>query len=103
MSGRIRIRFSEVYGRCAQLRTRASVEAREADRAYSQLRTQFMRLDGSANSALQMAVERNRQKTHALARIISRLTLFMDRSAGQVEQTDQRMQRSFGTISGIRR
>ncbi|MCL2606273.1 MAG: hypothetical protein FWD93_03230, partial [Coriobacteriia bacterium] len=63
--------------------------------------SQFSRLDGAANAELQLAAERDRQKAQALATVLSRLTLFIDRSARQVELTDQRMKSNFNTIQGL--
>jgi len=90
-----RLQTVQVYSEMSRIRAELSLQRQATDRHYNQLRQRFDEFDGAANLELQAAVEENRFKSHALALILDRLAIFMDRTTRHAEATDQRISAAF--------
>lgn len=102
MSDQIKINYTEVYRKTAELRRHAVDELRATNTSYRQITSSLRRMDGSTNSEIMDAMESNQQKSQATVNTLTKLLSFIETSARQVERSEQSMTRTFRSVS-IRR
>ena len=89
MPKKIQINHSEVTTATSRVRSEIMAETSNAESTYRQIQSSLRNLDGGANARLVDAAELSLQKTHVTASTLSKLALFMDLSARQVDEVER--------------
>lgn len=91
MSGEIQIKYEDVYGKAAGLRSKVTAEIDCMEGEYVQIQSMLDGVDGAANAALKAAMEANKEKTRISLKTLDKLISFMDNSSRQVETSEHRI------------
>jgi len=95
MSGEILINYGEAYSKFTELRNRVETELRETANDYRQANFAASQMYGSTNAHFAEAMAANHRKSQVTADTMTKLILFMDNSARQVEREEQSIARIF--------
>ena len=91
MSDRFQIKYTEVYSKTAELRSRIESELSNMDAAYRQAQSDLHGLDGKTNATFMETIEQNKMKAHVTAETLHKLLTFIELSSRQVEHDELKM------------
>ena len=95
MSDQILINYGEVYSKVSEFRNRIDAELQQTNNDYRQGNFAINQMDGSANAHFAEAMIANQRKSQVTADTVTKLIMFMDHSARQVERKEQNIARIF--------
>ena len=95
MPGQILINYEETYRKLAELRNIIESEVWEMNASYRQNNFAASRMDGKTNAIFAETMLAIQRKSQASTDTITKLVMFMDNSARQVEREEQTIQRIF--------
>ena len=95
MPGEILINYEEVHSKLSELRNIIESEVRDMNNAYRQTTFAASRMDGKANAVFAETILANQRKSQVTADTVTKLLMFMDNSARQVEREEQAISRVF--------
>ena len=85
----IKVDYSKVAERMQSLKSRAETEAGRISNEYSFVLRKLDDRDSFTNAALIAVAKENKRKAHTMARVFSRLSLFVAKASEHTEQTEK--------------
>ena len=99
MAGEIKVKYGDVYGKTAALRSQLKAELDNMENTHRHNLSMLDNVDGATNAALKRTMEANRQKTIIASKTLDKLLSFMENSSKQIEASEQKVKGIFATFT----